>query len=281
MTAIDFPDSPTPGQLFTVGDITWEWTGTVWQGAGTPTPGPPGTNGTNGTSGVAFATAPVTYNSGTQTVGLAQSFINQTVRVYADATARSTAIPTPTEGMVTYLQSTDLLQSYNGSAWVNVGTSNAGLEFISSTSVGTAVPNITITNVFNSTYDHYKIFMTGVSQSATFPDTRLQFNNSSASYYGGGIQTTFSTGAVSSLWDNNVSRFNRAGGNTGEMYVDVYNPFLASENTFISSSFRTNVAAGNYTGYILNAASETGFTISPSTGTYTGGTVTVYGYRKI
>ena len=31
MAAIDFPNSPTTGQLFTVGDITWEWTGTVWQ----------------------------------------------------------------------------------------------------------------------------------------------------------------------------------------------------------------------------------------------------------
>lgn len=31
MTAIDFPNSPTVGQLFTVGDITWEWTGTVWR----------------------------------------------------------------------------------------------------------------------------------------------------------------------------------------------------------------------------------------------------------
>ena len=35
MAAIDFPNSPTTGQLFTVGDITWEWTGSVWQGLGT------------------------------------------------------------------------------------------------------------------------------------------------------------------------------------------------------------------------------------------------------
>ena len=35
MAAIDFPNSPTVGQLFTVGDVTWEWTGAVWQGLGT------------------------------------------------------------------------------------------------------------------------------------------------------------------------------------------------------------------------------------------------------
>jgi hypothetical protein len=32
MAAIDFPNSPTTGDTFTVGDTTWEWTGTVWDG---------------------------------------------------------------------------------------------------------------------------------------------------------------------------------------------------------------------------------------------------------
>jgi hypothetical protein len=61
MTAIDFPDSPTVGQLFTVGDVTWEWTGSVWQGLGTPTPGAEGPAGADGTPGpgiLASATAP-------------------------------------------------------------------------------------------------------------------------------------------------------------------------------------------------------------------------------
>jgi len=38
MTAINFPDSPTVGDLFTVGDITWKWTGVVWQGLGAAVP---------------------------------------------------------------------------------------------------------------------------------------------------------------------------------------------------------------------------------------------------
>lgn len=51
MAAIDFPNSPTVGQLFTVGDITWEWTGSVWQGNGTVVPGPAGADGVAGAPG--------------------------------------------------------------------------------------------------------------------------------------------------------------------------------------------------------------------------------------
>jgi hypothetical protein len=32
MTAINFPDTPEVGDTFSVGQITWEWTGSVWKG---------------------------------------------------------------------------------------------------------------------------------------------------------------------------------------------------------------------------------------------------------
>jgi hypothetical protein len=51
MAAIDFPNSPTIGQSFTVGEITWTWTGVVWKSIGTPVPGPTGPAGTNGLDG--------------------------------------------------------------------------------------------------------------------------------------------------------------------------------------------------------------------------------------
>ena len=53
MAAIDFPNSPTTGDTFTVGDITWEWTGTTWQGQGTAVPGPAGADGAAGPTGPA------------------------------------------------------------------------------------------------------------------------------------------------------------------------------------------------------------------------------------
>ena len=51
MTAIDFPNSPTVGQLFTVGETTWEWTGVVWEGSSVAIPGPQGPAGADGADG--------------------------------------------------------------------------------------------------------------------------------------------------------------------------------------------------------------------------------------
>jgi hypothetical protein len=48
---------------------------------------------------------------------------SQTVMVFADATARTSAIASPQEGMISYLKDTNAIQYYSGSAWVSVGGS--------------------------------------------------------------------------------------------------------------------------------------------------------------
>lgn len=52
----------------------------------------------------------------------------QTVMVFADATARTAALSgVLAEGMITYLKSTDAVEVYNGSAWVNVASDQTPL----------------------------------------------------------------------------------------------------------------------------------------------------------
>lgn len=43
----------------------------------------------------------------------------QVVMVFADSSARDTAVTSPSEGMFCFLQDTNSLQFYNGSAWAN------------------------------------------------------------------------------------------------------------------------------------------------------------------
>lgn len=47
--------------------------------------------------------------------------MNQSVIVFDDAAARTSAIAAPSEGMVTYLKDTNALEYYTGSAWATVG----------------------------------------------------------------------------------------------------------------------------------------------------------------
>jgi hypothetical protein len=48
--------------------------------------------------------------------------MDQTVMVFADATERLAAIPTPTEGMHTYRTNDNVVEVYNGSAWVSANS---------------------------------------------------------------------------------------------------------------------------------------------------------------
>jgi len=50
--------------------------------------------------------------------------MNQSVIVFADSAARTTAIPSPVQGMLTYLEDTSAYESWNGSAFVSI--SNPG-----------------------------------------------------------------------------------------------------------------------------------------------------------
>jgi hypothetical protein len=44
--------------------------------------------------------------------------MDQTVMNFASSAARSSAIPTPTQGMISYQTNTDAIEAYNGSNWV-------------------------------------------------------------------------------------------------------------------------------------------------------------------
>jgi hypothetical protein len=52
---------------------------------------------------------------------------SQVVMVFADAAARTSAITSPQEGMISYLKDTNATQYYSGSAWVSIGGGSSPL----------------------------------------------------------------------------------------------------------------------------------------------------------
>lgn len=59
------------------------------------------------------------------TAAVANGYLaSQTVMVFADAAARTAAIASPQEGMISYLKDTNATEYYSGSAWAAVGSSS-------------------------------------------------------------------------------------------------------------------------------------------------------------
>jgi hypothetical protein len=89
---IDFPSSPTTGQVYTYLGKSWVYNGTGWD-------------------------APRALSE----IGAVQTFAN--------ATARTAAIPSPTEGIVTYLNDVDRLDIHNGTTHVPAVSTGAWISY--------------------------------------------------------------------------------------------------------------------------------------------------------
>jgi len=191
------------------------------------------------------------------------------------------------EGQLCYLESTNVVQYYDGAAWATVGPATAGaLVLLSATTIGTTVSSVTVTSAFSATYDAYKIVVTGGAGSTNQPLT-LTLGSASTGYYA----TYFRTASASSAtYDGQVTN-NGAGwtefgyGTTSGlgMNIELLSPFLA-KTTIASGVYTrgntTGVGVGTISGFLNDTTSYTAFTITPATGTMTGGTVRVYGYAN-
>jgi len=162
---------------------------------------------------------------------------------------------------------------------------NIGLAFVKSQTIGTAITSVAVTNAFSTTYDNYKILINGGAGSTTSGLTMI-LTGSTTAYYQGNVNIRYDTGAVAGAGISNGAAFNigRSSTDTIALSFELINPFLAKSTT-ISGSYNdtralAGVTANLYTGWHNVQTSYTGFTITFDTGTFTGGTITILGYRK-
>lgn len=166
------------------------------------------------------------------------------------------------------------------SAYVN-NNINSGLTYITSATVGTAVSSVTVSSAFSTTYDNYRIIYAGGTMSAQ-QRFGMTLGASAAGYYEGLFYVNF-VGTTGSAGGNNIAAWQYIGGGNTQsagFVVDLQNPFLAQYTQMNSfGALQTNQATWNQ-GIHAVATSYTSFTVSPVSSTITGGTITVYGYRK-
>jgi hypothetical protein len=163
----------------------------------------------------------------------------------------------------------------------NTYAANAGLVFVKSQTIGSGVSTIVVSDAFSATYDTYRIIVAGgtttVSQAFT-----MRLGSSTGSYYWGIQQTTYTTPTVQGFCASNVSEWQIGGatGTTPTALVDLLNPFLARPTVFRGVDTGGTSQARNWSGFHNVSTSYSAFTLIASSGSFTGGRITVYGYRK-
>jgi hypothetical protein len=188
------------------------------------------------------------------------------------------AIPQNGSGTL-YFTSAGVSLYYPSAVTANPG----GLTLISATTIGTTVSTVTVSSAFSSTYDNYNIVITG-GVGSTNSDIALTLGASATGYFAAYSYVNIGTSATAIVTNNNASSFSRVGqATTTQISANLWlqNPFAAA-TTMLQGAFGRTVAdnVASYVGGHSVASSFTAFTLTPSTGTLTGGTIRVYGYAN-
>jgi hypothetical protein len=217
--------------------------------------------------------------------------MDQSVMNFASDAARSSAIPTPTEGMVSYVSDTGSesptstipqIQAYTGSAWQNMD----GMTLLATVPV-TSATTLTVDNVFVETFDNYKMIL-NMSAVGTGGFINMQYRNATPAtlgtndYYWVQNATSASTNVPANLNTQPSLRVATVGVSQFYAETNVYTPFPASRDTwsenksitYDGTAYRIAQVGGQY----ALSASVRGFVINfPGAST---GSVSVYGMRK-
>ena len=162
------------------------------------------------------------------------------------------------------------------------GLGTAGLTLVKSQVIGSAVSSVTVTGAFSATYDQYRVTING-GVGSTVGLISFTLGSATTGYY---YQTFYGAynNTVSGVGAQNQSSVLRAGSfstNSINFNMDFHNPFLTKDTYFNGPVIgeTSSLIAGNTNGYQASATSFTSITFSVS-GTLTGGTIRVYGYKN-
>jgi hypothetical protein len=221
---------------------------------------------------------------------------SQVVMVFADAAARTSAIASPEEGMISFLKDTNSTEYYSGAAWVAVGGSTfTGLKLISTTPF-TSVAAQSIPSVFSATYTNYRILINISACTATSTLTlRLRSGATDNSTGGNYLYQNLQLGgitnndAIGQGWSNTTATsfvasalVTSAGFQNRYSVIEMLSPFETFKTGYTAEFMAGNAAPHDYANKLIGRMDVTtsydGFSIIAGSGNITG-KVSVYGYN--
>ena len=166
------------------------------------------------------------------------NLMDQAVQRFADSGARGSAIPSPTEGMTSYLDDLNRIEVYNGSGWNPVGTILQVLSttktdtFSESVATGAITGDVTgLTVSITPSSASSKIFVAlSVSVSTPAPQAILYRDGSPTGFIGDSAGSRRRVSQTSSGTNSSGTNFLDASGFVSFTYLD--SPATTSEVTY-------------------------------------------------
>lgn len=312
--AIDFPNSPTVNDIYTVGDSNWRYDGEKWlslgvagptgptgpTGAASTVTGPTGPIGPTGPTGATGAASTVAGPTGPTGLTGATGPTGPTGATGAASTVTGPTGPTGAIGPTGPTGATGANSTVTGPTGPTGATGPAGAAGASGLELITVVPftNVSsqpVNNCFSNTYRNYEVVIeiTNTSVGGYLRFTMRNAGvNSNESYTSGGYAYSFFMGSQSNedvgsgqqgVPSGICGYTNTVAGCKGGFTVTFTNPFVATFTTAIwaGGASASNALRGG-SGTTLHSLSNPydGFSlVGPGGGTMSG-TIRVYGYRN-
>ena len=212
---------------------------------------------------------------------------SQVVMVFASAAARTSAIASPQEGMISYLKDTNSTEYYSGSAWVAIGGASGGMTLINTG--GTSLSGATTTiSTIPGTYNDLVVYVNDYSASGDY-SILVRFNGDST---GSNYQQFVNRGTGSTnnaFVDNATAGIDICGyavkaadnNNSAFIYVPNYASSITKVSNSIAGFIQTSNAKAvcNNNTYYAGTSAITSISFTTTVGTFSGGTVFVYGVK--
>ena len=172
--------------------------------------------------------------------------------------------------------------SVDSTLFTALGGAYPGLRLVKKQTIGNGVSSVTVTNAFSATYENYKIIVSGGAAS-TSNYAKITLGSTATGYYQKGIYGQYTNNTVAGAgYANNTSFEGLLRAETSGLMADfsLYSPFAAKNTgmTFNVSYLSTTGYIEQGGGFLNDTNSYTAFTLTANTGTWTGGTIYVYGY---
>jgi len=192
------------------------------------------------------------------------------------------------EGQTCYLESTNVVQFYDGAAWATVGPTAAptsGLVVVKAETAFTTSGSVTADGVFTSAYTNYLIMLTATGSDSVASTLQLRVGGVAAATNYNWQKCEFSGTSLTAVRNNSQTSYTYGVVRTVSIscILELFSPQLAAQTNFMArtadnASAATSPVIGDVRGNHSTAAAYDGITLtfgSNSTGTYT-----IYGYGK-